>query len=556
MLFSVPYKLVVTTMSLFKEKIIKYLTAPTLLAVVAFSFFGFTSNAQASVTSAYLDSVAKGKVVGNIKSLEKKDGGVSVLLPNSLGQVQADFTFNVSSINSSEPATLVIDVFEQTTGAYTLSLANSAGTKFTKLTRQLRCYTMELCVNTKFVYELPMSLARYVSGNTITLRFVRFRAQEARVLIDAMNIEQASDGLSDPLTPINAVNDRAVTEEGVSVSIPVLDNDKSGAPNSGFYISSIDRVENGTAVISGRNVVFTPKRGFYGDTFHKYTAVDSMGTSNSAIIKVIVVKKTASTSASVSTSSNSSTSSVSASRTGIKSIPSKSTFYWQLQGNVRTHHKVDVYGVDMEDNENTNVIKNLKNRGITVVCYISAGSYEEWRSDKRRFNKVRDLGNPIGSWPGEYYLNIKSSNVRNIMKSRINRAAAAGCDGIEPDNVDAYQASNGLGITMQDQLDYLLFLANYAHSKGLSIGLKNAVGLIQKGKLHKVFDWALNESCYSYNECDLLKPFVAEGKAVFIAMYGKKSVSARCANARARKFHLSFHGTDYKLDGWPYQACK
>lgn len=540
----------------FKGKKRNFLYAPALLVVVS-SLFGFSTASQASVTSAYLDSAAKGKVVGNVRSLEKKDGSVSVILPNSLGQVQADFTFNVSRINSSEPATLVIDVFEQTTGAYTLSLANSAGTKFTKLKRQLRCYTMELCVNTQFVYELPKSLANYVSGNTITLRFVRFRAQEARILIDAMNIEQANDGLADPLTPINAVNDRAVTEEGVSVSIPVLDNDKSGAPNSGFYISSLDRVENGTAVISGRNVIYTPKPGFFGDSFHKYTAVDSMGTSNSAIIKVIVVKKTANRQPQASTTSSSNyTANSVASRAGIKAIPTNSTFYWQLQGNVRTHHKVDVYNIDLEDNENNGVITKLKNSGKTVVCYMSAGSYEEWRSDKRRFNKTRDLGNPLGSWPGEYYLNIKSSNVRNIMKSRINRAAAAGCDGIEPDNVDAYQASNGLGITAQDQIDYLLFLANYAHSKGLSIGLKNSVGLIKKGKLEKVFDWALNESCYTYNECDLLKPFVAQGKAVFIAMYGKKSVSSRCANARARKFHLSFHGTDYKLDGWPYEACK
>jgi len=29
------------------------------------------------------------------------------------------------------------------------------------------------------------------------------------------------------------------------------------------------------------------------------------------------------------------------------------------------------------------------------------------------------------------------------------------------------------------------------------------------------FDWALNEQCFEFDECDLLDPFVAAGKAVF-----------------------------------------
>ena len=233
-----------------------------------------------------------------------------------------------------------------------------------------------------------------------------------------------------------------------------------------------------------------------------------------------------------------------------------STLYWQLQGNIYLDHPVETYGIDLEDNEFNGVIQSLHNRGKTVICYISAGSYEAWRSDSGKFNFNTDIGNQLGDWPGEYYLNIKSDNVRAIMRSRIDRAVTAGCDALEPDNTDAYQANNGLGLSAQDQIDYLLFLANYARSKNLSIGLKNTVDLMTNSNLINAFDWTLNESCYDYNECDKLKPFIDSGKSVYIAMYGTQSMSARCADAASKGFNLSFYGNDQRLDGSVYYTCR
>jgi hypothetical protein len=34
------------------------------------------------------------------------------------------------------------------------------------------------------------------------------------------------------------------------------------------------------------------------------------------------------------------------------------------------------------------------------------------------------------------------------------------------------------------------------------------------------FDWAVNESCLQYDECDRVVPFVAAGRAVFHIEYG------------------------------------
>ena len=228
------------------------------------------------------------------------------------------------------------------------------------------------------------------------------------------------------------------------------------------------------------------------------------------------------------------------------------TLYWQLQGPIPSTLNASVIGIDLEDNEFSGLIQQLQRKGKSVICYLSAGSYEDWRSDSRQF-KPSDLGFPLGNWPGEYHLDIRSDNVRQIMRSRIDRAAMAGCDAIEPDNTDIYQYNNGFGLSEKDQIDYLLFLADYAHSQGLSIGLKNTVDLISSANLAEVFDWSLNESCYAYNECDALKPFTDRNKAVFIAMYSTKHKSDLCDSAKRNRFHLAFY--NQALDGTNYSTC-
>jgi hypothetical protein len=49
-----------------------------------------------------------------------------------------------------------------------------------------------------------------------------------------------------------------------------------------------------------------------------------------------------------------------------------------------------------------------------------------------------------------------------------------------------------------DQIRYNTFLANAAHARGLSVGLKN--DLDQVKTLQPLFDWALNEECVRYND--------------------------------------------------------
>jgi len=83
--------------------------------------------------------------------------------------------------------------------------------------------------------------------------------------------------------------------------------------------------------------------------------------------------------------------------------------------------------------------------------------------------------------------------------------------------VDGYSNHNGLGLSKSDQIDFNRWVAKAAHDRGLSVGLKNAVDLIDT--LEPSFDWALNEECLEYNECGGYQRFLDNGKAVFHVEY-------------------------------------
>ena len=50
------------------------------------------------------------------------------------------------------------------------------------------------------------------------------------------------------------------------------------------------------------------------------------------------------------------------------------------------------------------------------------------------------------------------------------------------------------------------------------------------------FDWALNEQCFQYDECETLLPFIQAGKAVFNVEYELDS-SEFCDRANAFNFN-------------------
>jgi uncharacterized repeat protein (TIGR01451 family) len=86
-----------------------------------------------------------------------------------------------------------------------------------------------------------------------------------------------------------AVNDNASTPKNVAVTIPVLAND-SDPDGDALTIISVSPT-NGTAIISGTNVVFTPQTNFIGTAFAGYTITDGHGGTNTALITISVTNR-------------------------------------------------------------------------------------------------------------------------------------------------------------------------------------------------------------------------------------------------------------------------
>ena len=226
------------------------------------------------------------------------------------------------------------------------------------------------------------------------------------------------------------------------------------------------------------------------------------------------------------------------------------SWQWQLTGTIDESVDVAMYDIDLFETPQA-TIASLQAKGRVVICYFSAGSYEDWRPDASSIPTAA-RGKKLDNWPGENWLDVRSANVRAIMKKRLDLAVSKGCDGVEPDNVDGQSNDTGFPLTKQDQLDYDGFLATEAHARGLSVGLKNALELVPD--LVSQFDWALNEECLSFSECNLLKPFLDAQKAVFHVEYvdqssqGAQKQQSVCGNATITGFSTLIKTWD--LDAW------
>lgn len=208
------------------------------------------------------------------------------------------------------------------------------------------------------------------------------------------------------------------------------------------------------------------------------------------------------------------------------------SWQWQLSGKVDTSVRAKVFDIDGADSSRE-LVKKLHAKGARVICYISAGSWEDWRKDASAFpDSVK--GSDLDGWPGEKWLDIRRLDVLlPIMEKRIAACRAKGFDAVEPDNVDGYTNDSGFPLTAADQLAYNKAVAKIAHRHGMAVGLKNSPDLVRALVRH--FDFAVVEECVTYRECAEWRPFTRAGKAVFHAEY-KGSMKTICATTKPLGF--------------------
>lgn len=194
------------------------------------------------------------------------------------------------------------------------------------------------------------------------------------------------------------------------------------------------------------------------------------------------------------------------------------SFDWQLD-EVKITDEFDSEVVDLDAFETpAAVVDKLHSEGKKVIAYISVGSWENWRPDADDF-PANVIGNDYDGWEGEKWLDIrKIDKLGPILQKRLDMIKEKGFDAVEPDNIDSYEnAGTGFNLTEADAFDFCKWLADEAHSRGLSIGQKNATGLCNK--LVSRFDWLLLEDAYAddfYEDGDV---YIENNKAVFVTEY-------------------------------------
>ena len=220
--------------------------------------------------------------------------------------------------------------------------------------------------------------------------------------------------------------------------------------------------------------------------------------------------------------------------------------------------------VDREPNERG--VDALHEVGGYAICYIDAGGIENYRPDYPKFVRWHRhhghslLGKPFSKrFPDERWANVGGSKQRTfllgMMEKRVAKCAGVGFDAIEFDVVEAWAAPRrvtGWRVSASDQLKYNRALATLAHDAGLAVGLKNDLGQVED--LVGDFDFAINEECVGFEECDLLQPFIDADKPVFHIEY-EIPPAEFCEDTEGLGFNSIKKGHNFSLYAQPWRPC-
>ena len=174
-----------------------------------------------------------------------------------------------------------------------------------------------------------------------------------------------------------------------------------------------------------------------------------------------------------------------------------------------------------------------------IICRFTAGAVRLSDPDARKFPGFEAApperpdppaaGSAIG-WstfdpqaPDERFLDIRAQSRAAwsaVMWKRFDLAAEIGCDGIDPDKSHVAMSDPGWTMEAAEQTSWLEELADQAHQRELSIGMRNGHTLPgQVDALADDFDWMMVERCGEFQDCDLVRPFINLQRAVFAIDY-------------------------------------
>jgi hypothetical protein len=465
---------------------------------------GFASSATAAQSTPTSMTISPGTYAGTVGNLAlANDGKIVNLYTNRKGNLAATFQFSASGLSTS----LMLNAsFLQLTGSdiFSFQVKNSSGA-------YINLGSTSGSASTYKALSFPLPSTAVVNGG-ITVRLI------------------SNAGSSDCNLDFLAITDSGVSP--APSTMPTI---------SSFKASSINIIAGQISTLSWAVSNATSLQLNPGS--FNVTGISSLAVSPSANTTYTLTAVNSAGSVTQSLSIN-----ISASTIAGITVPAGTKWNLQLQGTVNTKVVAKLYDIDMFDNSSA-LFASLKQSGHTVICYFSAGTYENWRSDANQF-PTSAIGNKVSGWAGENWLDVRDTTVRQIMTNRMDLAKSKGCDGIDPDNVDGYSNNSGFPLTMQDQINFNTFLADQAHARGMVIALKNSTNLVTA--LVNKFDFAVVEQCFDYNECSAYSPFINQNKAVLEAEYISYS-SSICSQAASLNFSTVFYNLN--LDGTVYNPC-
>ncbi|KAK3380596.1 glycoside hydrolase family 114 protein [Lasiosphaeria ovina] len=242
---------------------------------------------------------------------------------------------------------------------------------------------------------------------------------------------------------------------------------------------------------------------------------------------------------------------------------------------------IDLYHVQRHPEIISYLRSNIKD--VVILCYVNAGLAQTsdcdfetvWQSPA--YKGLLGGTYPDQNYQGEFWVDIRNRTARDLIKERITLAQRLGCDGVDPDNIDAFEQKvngqdvTGWNLTAADYVPFVHELAAHAHSlttaRGhtLLIGQKNAPTIL--ASISAALDFAVLEDCADAAHAPHSRPFCAAfagayaraGKPVFSIAYtpslGGSDTSAvwgkgRCLAAGASAAEFAAEAEAEAGDAW------
>ncbi|MEP7089813.1 MAG: endo alpha-1,4 polygalactosaminidase [Nocardioidaceae bacterium] len=202
--------------------------------------------------------------------------------------------------------------------------------------------------------------------------------------------------------------------------------------------------------------------------------------------------------------------------------------------------------------------RDARPAGRYDVCYVNAfqtqpGELRWWQRHHPRL-LLRVGGRPLrdAGWPDEVLLDTRTADRRSELGGVLGRwaarCAAAGDEGLEPDNLDSWTRSRHR-LTRVDNLAVARLLVRSGHRAGLAVAQKNTAELTGAEVRRTGFDFAVAEDCEVYAECDAYRRlYGAHVIEVEYADQGRAGYRRACA-ARGDVWSILYRDRDLRAPG-------